>query len=402
MSNTRKLLVVDDEPDIGQFVCDVAEGVGLEGISCQYPEEFEKIFTDDIDVLVLDLVMPKRDGVEILRSVASIGADTNIILISGYDDTILHSAQKLATERGLNVVGSLAKPIRIAGLEKLLCRILNPIYYCDIYKEKPSFSPRSCELNKAISNGDLVAYFQPQLDIKSERLVGMEALVRWQYPAHGLIGPDVILSLAEESNSMDGLSNEMLSQSLYQLKQLQDEGIVTRVSINMAPSNFHDLNLPEAIEELIIRHGLEPGQVVLEITESTLMQELVESLDILTRLRMKGVKLSIDDFGTGYSSMVQLYRIPFSEIKIDRSFVLNAIEDPEALAIVKMTIRLAHELGMVVIAEGVENKETWDLLKALGCDIAQGYYKAEPMPADDLIKWLKQQNRHGVVAGSMC
>jgi EAL domain-containing protein (putative c-di-GMP-specific phosphodiesterase class I) len=393
MLNKRRLLVIDDELDIGRFICEVAAGVGFDAITCHRPCAFEQIYSYDIDVIILDITMPERDGIELLRSKALIGSKTGIILISGYDNTVLDSAQKLATERGLKVIGSLIKPIRIFDLEDMLSRVVGSIDNNKAGVNEIFEPPQPHELNAAMSNGELITYYQPQLNMATNSLVGMEALVRWQNPTRGLIGPDIIVSLAGRSGLMDDLYNEVLSQSLAQIKRLEDSGVRTKVAINMAPCNFDDLNLPEIIEEIIGRYGLEPSQVVLEVTETTLMEELIGSLDILTRLRMKGIRLSIDDFGTGYSSMVQLRRIPFSEIKIDRSFVLNAMIDPEALAIVKITIMLAHELGVTVVAEGVETKETWDLLVSLGCDIAQGYYKAKPMAGYDLSQWLQLMTR---------
>jgi len=160
----------------------------------------------------------------------------------------------------------------------------------------------------------------------------------------------------------------------------------------MDACNFKDLGLPEWIEQQIKKYNLHPEQVIFEITETALMQELIKSLDILTRLRMKEVALSIDDFGTGYSSLSQLYRIPFSEMKIDQSFVTHAPTDAEALAIIKMSILLGHELGMTVVAEGIETQQTWDLLADIGCDIAQGYFIAKPMSGNDFSAWAHKQN----------
>jgi EAL domain-containing protein (putative c-di-GMP-specific phosphodiesterase class I) len=157
----------------------------------------------------------------------------------------------------------------------------------------------------------------------------------------------------------------------------------------MSADSFRDLEFPKMLEDQLKAHCLDPSQIVLEVTESALMQELVKSLDTLTRLRMKGIALSIDDFGTGYSSLVQLHRIPFSEMKIDRSFIRNALSDEESLAIIKITIMLAHELGMKVVAEGIENQQTWDLLSSLGCDAAQGYFIAKPMPGKELLNWVR-------------
>ncbi|RLJ22349.1 hypothetical protein DJ031_01110 [bacterium endosymbiont of Escarpia laminata] len=389
MTDKRKLLVIDDEPEIGVFVRDVALDLGYEAISIHRPDSFEAFFSDDIDLVVLDLIMPGRDGVELLRTMAERASNASIILISGYDTGVLHSAQKLASEQGLHVVGTLTKPIRYRELEDMLNAIVYPP------KNRPHDAiellefPSKQELQQAIDNGELEPYFQPQVNFSGNSLIGVEALIRWRHPAHGLLMPDIIIPLAEQSGLMDKLSAEVLQQAFKQVSEWMAAGLKTRVAINMAPCNFKDLNLPELIDVKIRQYGLGPDQVTLEVTETTLMQELIKSLDILTRLRMKQIKLSIDDFGTGYSSLQQLHRIPFSEMKIDKSFVIRATSDKEALAIVKMTILLGHELGMKVVAEGIENQETWDLLSDLGCDVAQGYFIARPMPGGKLPEWVR-------------
>ncbi|QYZ65784.1 MAG: regulatory protein [Gammaproteobacteria bacterium (ex Lamellibrachia satsuma)] len=389
MADKRKLLVIDDEPDIGVFVRDVALDLGYEAISIHRPDSFEAFFSDDIDLVVLDLIMPGRDGVELLRTMAERSSTASIILISGYDTGVLHSAQKLASEQGLHVVGTLTKPIRYRELEDMLNAIVYPS------KNRPRDAieflefPSEQELQQAIDNGELEPHFQPQVNFSDNSLVGVEALIRWRHPAHGLLMPDIIIPLAEQSGLMDRLSAEVLQQAFKQVSEWMAAGLKTRVAINMAPCNFKDLNLPELIDVKIGQYGLGPDQVTLEVTETTLMQELIKSLDILTRLRMKQIKLSIDDFGTGYSSLQQLHRIPFSEMKIDKSFVMRATSDKEALAIVKMTILLGHELGMKVVAEGIESQETWDLLSDLGCDVAQGYFIAKPMPGGQLPNWVR-------------
>ncbi|MCB1752600.1 MAG: EAL domain-containing response regulator [Gammaproteobacteria bacterium] len=389
MAYRKRLLVLDDERDIAEFVRDVAIESGYDALASNSSAAFPSVYSSDIDVVVLDLMMPGTDGIEIIRFLAECGSNTSVILISGYNAGVLHSAQELASEHGLHVIGSLTKPIRYEELEQLLATVpaLLPMRrLSDTGRlEKPGID----EFIAAIDNGEIVPYFQPQLDIASQTLIGVEALVRWEHPYRGLLPAGLILELAHEADLLVELSTCVLNQSLTQCRKWLEEGLKTLVSINMSADIFKDLGLPTMLEEQLQMHRLDPGQITLEVTESALMQELVKSLDTLTRLRMKGIALSIDDFGTGYSSLVQLHRIPFSEMKIDRSFVVNALTDEEALAIVKITIMLGHELGMKVIAEGIENRQTWDLLATLGCDAAQGYFIAKPMPGDALSAWAQ-------------
>jgi EAL domain-containing protein (putative c-di-GMP-specific phosphodiesterase class I) len=387
MTRKRKLLVLDDEPDIGEFVRDVAIECEFEAASSHTSENFPMLYQHDIDVVVLDLMMPGTDGVEIIRYLAECGANSAIILISGYNAGVLHSAQKLASEHGLHVIGTLTKPIRYTELERLLLQV--PL----LTDKRPRIvqgladTPSEAELQQAIEHGQILPFYQPQLRIADRSLIGVEALVRWQHPERGILPAGLILDLAESAGLMDELTNTVLNQSLMQCRQWLDQGLRTQVSINVSADTLMDLELPKLLERQLEDYDLDPNQVVLEVTETALMQELVKSLEILTRLRMKGIGLSIDDFGTGYSSLVQLHRIPFSEMKIDRSFVKNALSDEEALAIVKITIMLAHELGMRVVAEGIETPETWALLHSLGCDAAQGFYVAHPMPGAEIRDW---------------
>jgi len=234
-------------------------------------------------------------------------------------------------------------------------------------------------------------HFQPQINIQTEQIVGVEALVRWQHPQYGLIYPDKFISVVEKQGMMDQLTTQVINLAIKQISNLLEHRRNIPVSVNVSAENINSLSLPEYLSQLLHDNQLDPTMLVLEITETALMGELVTSLDILTRLRMKGFDLSIDDFGTGYSSLSHLHRIPFTELKIDQSFVKNLDSDDTSLAIIKTCILLGHELNMSVIAEGVESKEILQELQALGCDNAQGYYIARPMPGEQLMHWLESK-----------
>ncbi len=396
MEDKLRILIVDDEPDIGDFISDVAIDMGFEAIAIHQANQFEEIYPSGFDVVVLDLVLPECDGVELLRFIADQPAPIKIILISGYDAGVLHSAQKLALEHGLNVIASLSKPFNHEELEALLGSITtSPENHYNSQTGSLKF-PSKEELQKAISEGELEAWFQPQLEMSSGSILGVEALVRWNHPQRGLLMPNTIVPLAEQSDMIDALTSEVMEQSFKQLGRWQKQGLQTRVSVNITANCLKELSRPEKISAKLEQYQLQSEQIVVEVTESGLMHDLVQSLDVLTRLRLKGIDLSIDDFGTGYSSMVQLYRAPFSEIKIDQSFVRQAASDAEAQTIVEITILLGHKLDMKVIAEGVEDQLTWNLLSDLGCDAAQGYFIAKPMPGDQLLGWLEQHKNNPI------
>jgi EAL domain-containing protein (putative c-di-GMP-specific phosphodiesterase class I) len=213
--------------------------------------------------------------------------------------------------------------------------------------------------------------------------------VRWQHPQYGMLFPDRFIGLAERSGLIGRLTEEVINQAVSQSTMWHEQGYAFKVSVNISSENVSNLSMPEYLESLTKLHQLDPRMLMLEITESALMSEITTSLDILTRLRLKGFKLSIDDFGTGFSSLSQLHKIPFTELKIDQSFVMKMVEDPQSAAIVETCIMLGHKLKMSVVAEGVEDHRIWTQLKALNCDIAQGYQIAKPLPPDELIKWYK-------------
>lgn len=381
-----RMVVVDDEPDMAQLICDISMQAGMITHQYTHADDFIKEYSD-ADIIALDLMMPDTDGIEIIRFLADKKSSAQLLLISGIDSGVLHSAHKLAKEKGLNIIGSLSKPFRIDELSKLLSQVL----------VKPS-SARSIidlppmeldELKSACKNKEFVVYYQPQIDLVSKQVTSTEALVRWNHPLHGLILPGQFIGLIEHHNMIDRLTWCVLEQVLMQNSQWRKQGINLRTSVNMSAKMLKDLDLPDKLANQMKNNGTDPSQIILEITETALMDEIGMSLDILTRLRLKNFRLSIDDFGTGYSSMVQLHRAPFSEIKIDQSFVFDMEKEKEAQAIVETIIMLAHKLGMQAVAEGVETEKVMNMLQEAGCDLIQGYYIARPMPGNDFIDWLR-------------
>jgi len=287
----------------------------------------------------------------------------------------------------LNILATLSKPLQFDELRDILQKHVQNQQRQAVCSNRDKLQLTESELEDAILEQQLVLHYQPQIDIKKGTLIGVEVLVRWQHPEYGLIYPNLFIPLAQKSGLIGDLTAQIIQQAVKQVVYWQATGFTPQISINLSADNIKSLALPEQLDRLLQNNKLDSSLFILEITESALMAELATSLDILTRLRMKGIQLSIDDFGTGYSSLSQLYRIPFTELKIDLSFVMNMTQDDEARGIVKTCIILGHELKMKVVAEGVEDKETLNLLNQMGCDIAQGYYIAKPMPADALLAW---------------
>ncbi|MCK5122033.1 MAG: EAL domain-containing protein, partial [Methylococcales bacterium] len=225
------------------------------------------------------------------------------------------------------------------------------------------------------------------------KLIGAEALVRWQHPEHGLVFPDSFIPMAEKNTALIASLTYEVMKTVFQDDMLRKkQGLELNLSINLSANLLSDLSLPDKVEELVKTYGFNLDQLLLEVTESGAMEDPSLTMDILSRLRLKNIRLSIDDFGTGFSSLVQLYRMPFNEIKVDKSFVMKAMTNKEAAEIVRITIDLGHSLGLEVVAEGIENQETYNWLEELGCDIGQGYFISKPVNGAQFSQWIKKFN----------
>jgi diguanylate cyclase len=247
------------------------------------------------------------------------------------------------------------------------------------------------ELRSAIDSDQLLLHFQPKADLESGRIVGAEALVRWQHPERGFIPPGEFVPIAERTGLIKPLSRYVLTAALSQCATWNAAGLELHVAVNLTIPDLLDLELPDRIAALLVETGVRPAQLELEITESTILADPFRVRQVLNRLNEMGLRLAIDDFGTGYSSLAYLKRLPVQTIKIDRSFVMEMCADASDATIVRSTIDLGRNLGLDIVAEGVETQEVWDALRAQGCTLAQGYLIGKPMPADELVVLLEQR-----------
>ena len=247
------------------------------------------------------------------------------------------------------------------------------------------------ELRRAIENQQLVLHYQPIIDAQTSKVLGAEALVRWQHPEHGLLPPGEFIPLAERTGLITPLTHYVLKAALQQCRQWCQAGHELAVAVNVSARRLLDLSFPDEVAGLLATWEVPARLLVVEITESTIMADPTHALEVLGRLDKMGVQVAIDDFGTGYSSMAHLKHLPVHELKIDRSFVSQMTSSASDAVIVRTTIDLGRNLGLRVVAEGVEDAITWQELDALGCNAIQGYYVSRPIPAEDLTSWLDQQ-----------
>ncbi|HWA41870.1 MAG TPA: EAL domain-containing response regulator [Hypericibacter adhaerens] len=374
----RKILVMDDEPMVCEVICQVARSCGYEPFGTGDPGKFEAaIRKDPPHVVVLDLAMPRVDGVEILRKLSAHLANIPILIASGMDNRLLDAARQLGEARGLKMAGVIQKPFRV---EELRAKLEKAVAGAGELSEEM--------IEKAVERDELDLHYQPYLDLESRRIVGAEALARWNHPERGIISSAAFIPLAEKSALIDRITQVVLNKAIAQLARWNQSNMPVDISINLSAKSIHDVDFPDTVFSICQQHAIDPAQITFELTETAAMQDPLTLLDVLTRLRLKGFRLAIDDFGTGYSSLAQLRRLPFSEMKVDLSFVSTMLTSRDSEIIVRTIIDMAHNLGLRTVAEGVENAATLDHLVKLSCDLAQGYHIARPMPADQFAPFL--------------
>jgi EAL domain-containing protein (putative c-di-GMP-specific phosphodiesterase class I) len=384
-----RVLAFDDDAAVGRLVVRVATLAGMAATAVTEAEAFEQsLRTDPPQLVVLDLQLGDTDGVEQLRLLAARHYPGALVLMSGFDARVLGTARALGQSLGLKVVGALEKPLRVAELEGVLELV-----------QSVGQSLSAERLQKAIANNELLLEFQPVVSRHPKSLKKLEALVRWQHPVVGRIPPGEFLPMAErDTATMDALTEWVAGAAVNAYQALARLGVTVPLAVNVSAQNLHDLSLPDRLEQRLRAGGMPARHLCLEITETAAFENAACTMDILSRVRLKGVELSIDDFGTGYSSLKMLRLMPFSEIKIDRSFVSDATTSRDSRAIVKSIIDLAANMDMACVAEGVETEETADLLERIGVRDLQGFLIGRPMPVAAIPTWLAIWMQGGSVA----
>ncbi|HUB28887.1 MAG TPA: EAL domain-containing response regulator [Terracidiphilus sp.] len=389
MANADRVLVIDDDATVCELVSALARTMGLVCETTKDPVTFLERVTPDISIILLDLMMPEMDGIEVLRLLGERQCKARILLMSGMDKRVLETAGKLAQSLGLPVVGHLQKPFPLNELKDVLSS-LAVLETPELLQEAPEIHITDEQLRSAIKLNEFVNYYQPQVNLQTGQVVGVEALARWQNPELGVILPDNFISRLENLGLIDELCWRAAELAFSEVRTLvTKEGLLPRVSINVSMHSLHKLDFPDSMMSLAKRYDFPAQSIAIEITESRLMSEISHTLDVLTRLRMKKFQLSIDDFGTGYAMMRQLQTVPATELKIDKSIIETMHVNDSDRVMVEKIIEMGHELKMEVIAEGVIAQEQYDLLRAKGCDAAQGYLFSRALSAQDLGKWLQ-------------
>lgn len=337
-----------------------------------------------IDLVVCDLDMPEMDGMEFIRHLGQAELTVSLIISSAKERALLDSVEKMARAYGVRLLGVIDKPVTLAGLKELIARYESPkpkVVHASV--NAPDFSLE--HILQGLQKKQFEPFFQPKVDMASGRLVGAEALARWRHPEHGLVAPYAFIPLLEQSKNIDELTFVMLAAAAVACRTWRERSMELTVSVNLSLASLTDTMLADRITHVVRTARLDPRHMMLEITESAAMTEVAYALENLTRLRMRGFGLSIDDYGTGFSSMQQLTRIPFTELKIDQSFVTDCVANKATRAIIESSVGMARNMGIKSVGEGVESQADWDALKATGCNVAQGYFIAKPMDGSSFL-----------------
>jgi EAL domain-containing protein (putative c-di-GMP-specific phosphodiesterase class I)/ActR/RegA family two-component response regulator len=344
-------------------------------------------FTPKIDVAIIDLALGGMDGLELLRAIAGLHSAVRLIVIGDQPASVLFSVETLAQAHGVDLLGTMPKPVNAARLKSLL-EHYQPPAPPRVRAPSPVFG--FAEVGVGLQKRQFEPYFQPKIELATGQVKGLEVFARWRHPEHGVLGPGAFIDALEQNGRVDFLDWTMIETSIERCRRFQDAGIPISISLNLDPATLAHPNFIRQVTSCAQRHGVLPDYVTFEMTESSMIDFDADFIERLVRLRMMGFGLAIDDYGTGRSNLQLLARIPFSELKIDRSFVDGASKKRPLGTVLKSCLGLAHSLDRMSVAVGVETRQDWDFLQALGCTYAQGYHIANPMAADAFPGWLEE------------
>ena len=350
-------------------------------------EEFKGKYREDYRFVVFDLQMPDTDGIEILRYLADRNCSAILVLTSRAGERITRAAARLGEVRGLNVGGTLSKPITSESVTKLLSGI-DASAYSKGESTQVLISTRA--MRQKIEEGALNILYQPKVRLSTGEIDGVEALVRWPTKSGPLVSTPSLIYVAEKADLIDSLTIQILERGLGALTDWAEHGVEVKLSINVSPRSLNNAGFVDDVLSVIGRYEVPPPRIVFEVTEKAFSSNMILPLENLSRLGLKGFGISIDDFGTGHSSFERLNLVPFTELKLDKSFVISMGEDPQSYEIVRSALQLGKRLDVNVVAEGVESAEIWSALAKLGCDLGQGFYVSGGVSAGKYIRWTEE------------
>ncbi|MQA36630.1 EAL domain-containing response regulator [Rugamonas aquatica] len=348
---------------------------------------FSAGITPKVDIAIIDLALPGMDALELIRRLADAKSRVGVVVVGAQSNAVLFSVETMAAAYGINMLGAIGKPVIGSRLESLIANYLQPEEARSAGREQaPAIS--FAEVGQGLQMREFDPFFQPKIELETGQVKGLEMFARWRHPLYGVLGPASFMQVLEDNRRIDFLDWSMIEKSVAACRTLHDQGIPISFSINVDQSTLAHPQFMEQIAACLERHRIMPDYITFEMTESAVLTTDPHFLERLLRLRMKGFGLAIDDYGTGRSNLQLLARIPFSELKIDRSFVDGASKKQAIGTVLRSCLGLARSLDRRSVAVGVETKQDWDFLQGLGCTYAQGYYIAKPMPVEEFPAWL--------------
>jgi EAL domain-containing protein (putative c-di-GMP-specific phosphodiesterase class I)/CheY-like chemotaxis protein len=384
----QRLLVIDDQRLDRAITTHAASRMGYIATAAASIAETRDMLEQGarFDIVVLDLLLGNEDGLEALPLLSRFNPSAVVVLASGFDGRILAASQRLASSLGLRVAGVLRKPILPTALQRMLRHEPG----AQTLTTGPGLLIAPERIRAAIADGQIRPWFQPKMSLTSGAVVGTEALARWVQPGGQSIAPAAFIPVAEQNGLIAELTDRMLDQALEACARWRRQRPDCWVAVNLSPLLLDDPGLNDRIEQRLQQHGVPPGALVLEVTENKGIPDTPCATKILTRLRIRGVNLSIDDFGTGHSSLLSLVRMPFNEMKIDQAFVREAVDSRDSRKVVRAAASLGRELGLKVVAEGVETETMAHLVEDAGCQVGQGWLYGRAVPPDEFEKQLSE------------
>jgi EAL domain-containing protein (putative c-di-GMP-specific phosphodiesterase class I)/CheY-like chemotaxis protein len=384
-------LVAEADPSQRAALGDMLSQLGASRIT-QVPDGhtalrcFQDSFSPTVSVAIIDLQLPGMDGLELIRTLAAMKCRARLIVVGAQPANLMFSVETMAQAYGFDLLGTITRPVSVTRLQALLQHYVPPELPSSRAKG-PAFS--FSEVGIGLQARQFEPFFQPKIELETGQVKGLESFARWRHPEHGVLGPSAFIDALEQNNRIDFLDWSMIEKSVEQCRAFHDQGIPISISINLAPETLAHPAFMQQIAACTGRHRVLPDYITFEMPESSVLTTDPSFVERLVRLRMAGYGLAIDDYGTGRSNLQLLARIPFSELKIDRSFVDGASKKRALGTVLSSCLGLARSLDRMSVAVGVETKQDWDFLQGLGCTYAQGYHIASPMAAADFPGWLE-------------
>lgn len=388
-----RVVAIDDEPSYLQLIQEFAALSSIDSLAFNKWDETILDLLTDHDLVFLDIHMPDTDGIDILMKLNEANFKGGVVVLSGADESVVNSTKKLGDSLELRIIDLLSKPFLLRDFRECISSF-------DFSWQQPNSGQDAIDqlnislddIPNYLDSGWLYPVYQPQVDPNSNHVSGIECLSRMNHPEHGFIAPPVFIEHFAEKNIIEEYTLLLIEQALSECRPLLLDASELIISFNISASSLNQ-GFTKKLLEIISSSEIAPNQITLEVTETHAISLTQDALYAVSKFRAAGMNLSVDDFGTGYSTITQLNELPFNELKIDRSFIIDITENTKTLNIVNATILLANSLSLKVVAEGVETEEQLNIIKNMGCTAVQGYIYAKPMELTDLQEYLQDATR---------